>query len=216
VVREDREFLVRAVTWAARQGIRQFADIGTGLPAWPDVGDAARAVIPAAKVVYVDRDPVAVAHVRVRLATGGSTAAMDADLADPDAVTRHPAFRGVIDLARPVCLVFGLVLNLFPADKAREVIAGYADLAAPGSCIVISCGRVDDPELWERLSGAFTAAPVFNHTRAGITGFLGGLELVPPGLVSAQNWRGGWHDAPAAPPGPVYVLAGVARKPAST
>jgi hypothetical protein len=132
VVREDRDFLIRAVTWAAGQGIRQFADIGAGLPRWPGVGAAAQAVIPAAKVVYVDRDPVAIAHVRVRLATGDSTAAVDADLADPDAVTAHPAFRGVIDLAGPVCLVFGLVLNLFPAEKAREVIAGYADLVAPG------------------------------------------------------------------------------------
>jgi hypothetical protein len=167
-------------------------------------------VIPAAKVVYVNRDPVAVAHVRVRLAPGDG--AMDVDPADPPAVTGHPAFRGVVDLAEPVCLVFGLLLNLFPAQKAREVLAGYADRVASGSLFVVSCGRVDDAGLWERLSGTFTAAPVWNHTRAEITAFLSGLELVPPGLVAAQDRRGGWRDAPAAPPGPVYVLGGLARK----
>jgi S-adenosyl methyltransferase len=169
LAREDRAFLIRAVTWAAG---RASASSPTSEPACP-----------AAKVVYVDNDPGAVSHVRVLLTAGDETDAVDADLADPAAVTRHPAFRGVIDPAGPVCLVFGLVLNLFPAEKAREVIAGYADLVAPGSCIVISCGRVDDPELWERLSGAFTAAAVCNHTR----GEVAGLDLVNPGLVPARN-----------------------------
>jgi hypothetical protein len=77
---------------------------------------------------------------------------------------------------------------------------------------VISCGRVDDAGLWDQLSGAFTAAAVCNHTRAEVAGFLAGLDLVNPGLVPARNWRGGWQDAPAAPPGPVYVLGAVARR----
>lgn len=103
-------------------------------------------------------------------------------------------------------------MNQFPAGQAREIIAGYADLAAPGSLLVISCGRVGDARMWAQLAEAFTAADACNHTREEIAGFLGGLELAPPGLVPAQNWRGGWHDAPAAPPGPAYVLGGVARK----
>jgi hypothetical protein len=212
MAREDRGFLIRAVTWAARQGIRQYADIGTGMPRWPGVGDTARNVIPAAKVVYVDADPVVVAHVKVLLAEDAD-ATVDADLADPATVTGHPAFRGVIDLAAPVCLVFGLVLNLFPARKAREIVSGYARLAAPGSVFVVSCGRVDDAALWDKLSGAYTPAPVCNHSPGEVAGFLAGLELVPPGLVAAQNWRGGWHDAPVTPPGPAYVLGAVARKP---
>jgi len=87
------------------------------MPRWPGVGDAARNVIPAARVVYVDNDPVAVSHVKVLLAAGDETTAVDADLADPAAVTGHPAFCGIIDLAEPVCLVFGLVLNLFPVAR---------------------------------------------------------------------------------------------------
>ena len=123
-----------------------------------------------------------------------------------------PALLEVIDLAEPVALIFGLVLNLLSAQQAREVIAGYSGLVAPGSFVVISCGRCDDKELWDELSSAYTAAPVCNHAPGDVEGFLAGLEFVPPGLTAAQNWRGGWHDAPAAPPGPVYVLSGVARK----
>ena len=90
--------------------------------------------MPAAKVVYVDNDPVAVSHVRVLLTVGDEAAAVDADLAAPAAMTGHPAFRGIIDLAGPVCRIFGLVLNLFPARQARDIVSGYADLAAPAAC----------------------------------------------------------------------------------
>ncbi len=112
-----------------------------------------------------------------------------------------------------MCFIFGLVLNLMAARQAREVVAAYADRAASGSYAVISCGRCDDEELGKRLNGAYTAASLHNHTPAEVAGFLAGLELVPPGLTAAQSWRGGWHDVPVTPPGLVYVLAGVARKP---
>ena len=131
---------------------------------------------------------------------------------DGVALLERGTLLAVIDLAEPVALIFGLVLNLLSAQQAREVIAGYSGLVAPGSFVVISCGRCDDKELWDELSSAYTAAPACNHAPGEVEGFLAGLELVPPGLVATQNWRGGWHDAPTAPPGPVYVLAGVARK----
>jgi hypothetical protein len=127
-------------------------------------------------------------------------------LADPD-------LRAVINLAQPACFIFGLTLGLVPATSAREVVAGYLRQAAPGSCVVISCGRCDDEALWAQLCQAYTAAKVHNHPPADIERFLDGLEPAPPGVVPAQSWRGDWHDAPATPPGPVYVLAGVARKP---
>ena len=118
----------------------------------------------------------------------------------------HPGVRTVIDPAEPVCVILGLVLSLMPVRQAREVVAGYTDLVAPGSYVVISCGRCDDEALWKQLREAYTAAEIFNHAPGDVEGFLAGLELVPPGVVAAQNWRGGWHDVPAAPPGPVYVL----------
>jgi hypothetical protein len=81
------------------------------------------------------------------------------------------------------------------------------------SCVVISCGRCDDEALWAQLNKAYTAAQVHNHTPAEIKSFLDGLEPAPLGVVPAQSWRAGLHEALTAPPGPVYVLAGVARKP---
>jgi hypothetical protein len=135
-----------------------------------------------------------------------------ADLAGPAAVLARPGVRAVIDPAEPVCVILGLVLSLMPARQAREVVAGYADLVAPGSCVAISCGRCDDEALWKQLRAAYTAAGICNHAPGDVEGLLAGLELVSPGLVAAQNWRGGWHDVPAAPPGPAYALAGVARK----
>lgn len=212
MARDNREFVARAVTWAAGRGIAQFLDLGAGLPVHPAVHESARAVIPDARVAYVDHDEVVCSHVRAVLATAEGVQAALADLADPAAVLGHEAVRAVIDLAEPVCLILGLVLNLMPAARARGVVAGYARLAAPGSCVAISCARVDDDVVTKGLRAACTAAEPHNHTRRAIAGFLGGLELVPPGLVMAQGWRGGWRDALAARPGPAYVLAAVARK----
>lgn len=216
---ENRYFLARAITWAAGQGVTQFADLGAGAPVRKasagvieDIHVTARAASPSARVAYVDNDRVVLSHSRVFRAADEGVAVIGADLADPPSVLADPALLAVIDLAKPVALIFGLVLNLLSAQQAREVIAGYSGLVAPGSFVVISCGRCDDKELWDELSSAYTAAPVCNHAPGEVEGFLAGLELVPPGLVATQNWRGGWHDAPTAPPGPVYVLAGVARK----
>ena len=172
-------------------------------------------MLPQARVAYVDIDPSVIAHVRAAAHVedwAEGIAVTEADLTDPAAVLKDPALRAVIDPAEPVCPVLGLVLSLMPAWQAREVVAGYADLVAPGSCVVISCARCDDEALWKQLSVAYTAADIYNHSPAEVAGFLAGLELVPPGLVAAQSWRGGWHDVPTAPPGPVCVLGGVAQK----
>jgi hypothetical protein len=213
LARDNRAFLDRAVTWVARQGIRQFLDLGAGLPVRPPLRNthqAARDACPAARVAYADRDPVAAVHGRVL--AGDGVAYAEADIAGPAAVLARPDVRAVIDPAEPVCVILGLVPNLFPAQKARQVVAGYAALAAPGSCFAVSCFRCDDAALWRQLREAHTAAPAWNHAPRTIAGFLGGLELVPPGLVPVQNWRGGWHDVPTAPPGPAYVLGAVAGK----
>jgi hypothetical protein len=164
----------------------------------PSVGDAARAVIPGARIAHIDHDPIVIAIARALLADDEGTAAAAADLTDPAAVPAHADMRAVIDPAEPVCVVLGLALSLMPA---RQAVAGYADLIAPGSYVVISCARCDDEELRKQLSEAFTAADSHNHSPDEVKGFLAGLELVPPGLAAAQNWRGGWHDVPVTPPG---------------
>ena len=169
-VRENRAFVTRAVTWAGQQGIRQFADLGTGMPAHPSAAAAARAIIPSVRLVYIDNDPVVTAPVRALLVTGDGDSSVAADLADPASVLTDPALCAVIDTAEPVCLVFGLVLGLMPARQAREVVAGYADLVAPGSCVIISCGQCDDA-LWKQLSEAYAAADIYNHSPDEMEGF---------------------------------------------
>lgn len=213
LVHESRAFTGRVVTWAARQGIGQFADLGSGYPVSPAVHHLARGVLPRARVVYVDHDPVAWSHADA-LIDGEGLAAVQADLSSPGAVLGHAGFRRLINPARPVCVLLGLVLNLFGAGTAREIIDGYASRAAPGSVIAISVLCCDDEQLWERLREAFTAAPILNHARGQIGSFLGGLELIKPGVVIARGWRGGMPDPQLRPAGPAYVLGAAAAVPA--
>jgi hypothetical protein len=151
--------------------------------------------MPDARIAYVDNDPMAARHTGALLAVPAGIAAVRADLSGPAAFLAEPGLREVIDPAGPVCLILGLVLHFMPADRAREVAAGYAAAIAPGSCVVISVGRNDDRKLWERVRSAYAAATLHNHTREQAAGFFDGLELVPPGLAVAQGWRGDWHDA---------------------
>ena len=220
VALENRYFLARAIAWAARQGMTQFVDLGAGMPVQKaragvleDIHVTAQAASPSARVAYVDDDPLVLARSRMFRAPARGVAVSAADLTDPDSVLADLGLRAVIDLAQPACFILGLALGLVPATDARDVVAGYLRRAAPGSCVVISCGRCDDEALWAQLNKAYIAAEVHNHTPAEIEGFLDGLEPVSPGVIPAQSWRAGWHGAPVAPPGPVYVLAGVARKP---
>jgi O-methyltransferase involved in polyketide biosynthesis len=136
LVRENRAFIIRAVSWAARQGTGQFLDLGAGLPACPAVHQAARQVMPAATVAYADVDPVVLSHARALLATSDGVSAVAADLRDPGAVLADPELRAVIDPTRPVCVIFGAVLHFMDAAAARAVTAGYARGMAPGSCLI--------------------------------------------------------------------------------
>jgi len=222
VALENRFLLARAVAWTAGQGMTQFIDLGAGMPVLKaragvleEIHVTAQAARPSARVAYVDNDPLILARSKVFRAPVSGVAVSAADLTDPESVLADLDLRAVIDLTRPACFIFGLVLGLIPATNARDVVAGYLRRAAPGSCVVISCVRCDDEALWTKLSQAYTAADVYNHTSAEIEGCLDGLETVSLGVVPAHGWRAGSPDAPATPPGPVYVLAGVARKPAA-
>jgi O-methyltransferase involved in polyketide biosynthesis len=212
LVKENRAFVTQAVTWAARQGIGQFIDLGAGLPAAPPVHQAVRAVLPAARVAYVDIDPVVLSHARALLTTGDGVIAVAADLRDPAGVLAHPELRAVIDPTRPVCVVLAAVLHFLDADAARAVTGGYARLMTPGSCLVISVARYDDEMLGKRLAAEYTAAAWYNHAPADVVSFFAGLELVGPGVTEAQTWRA-WMPEPVMRHRDGHVLAGVARKP---
>src|SRR5580704_15933706 len=168
MARENRAFLTEAATWAAGQGISQFIDLGAGLPASPSVHQAARTVIPTARVAYVDIDVVVLSHARALLATGDGVTVAAADLRDPQAVFASQELRKVIDPARPVCVILGAVLHFLDADAARAVTAGYARLMAPGSCLVISVACFDDEALAKQLAEEYTAAEWHNHTAADV------------------------------------------------
>jgi S-adenosyl methyltransferase len=210
LARENRAFLLKAARWAARQGIGQFIDLGAGLPASPPVHQAARAVLPAAQVAYVDTDPVVLTHARALLATGDGVTAVDADLRDPAAVLGHQDLRAVINPGRPICVILGAVVHFLDPHAARAVTAGYAALMAPGSCLVLSCARFEDEDLAKQLVAEYTAATWYNHTPADIAEFFDGLELAGPGVTEARTWP---KPPPAADGRNGHVLAGVGRVP---
>jgi hypothetical protein len=210
LVRENRAFVTRAVAWAAEQGISQFIDLGVGLPASPAVHQVARAVLPGARVAYVDTDPVVLAHARALLATGDGVTAVAADLRDPAAVLAGEELRAVIDPAQPAGVILGAVLHFLDAGTARTVASGYARLIAPGSYLIISVARNDDEMLGKRLAQQYTAATWYNHSAEDVTSFFDGLELVGPGVTEAQTWRA-WLTEPRLCRRDGHVLAGVGR-----
>jgi SAM-dependent methyltransferase len=210
--RDNRRFVGHAVTWAARQGIQQFLDLGAGLPTQPAVHEIAREVIPEARVCYVDNDPVVVAHARALLAGPAGVDVAEADLSDPAGVLDHPGVTSIIDWSEPVCVLLAMILHFHDPAAASELADRYASRLAPGSVLAISCGRNDDPAMWQQMRQSYTAATTYNHSRDELRSFFGPLQLVPPGLALAQAWRGGMAHVPNRPPGPAYVLAAVGVK----
>lgn len=209
-VRDHRDFLVRAVTYVATQGITQFLDLGAGMPVSPSVHDTARAGNPGARVAYVDFDPVVISHASALLA-GEGVAAVLADLRDPGTVLGSGTVRDLIDPGQPACVILNAVLHFLPARTAQDVTAEYIRGLAPGSYVIISTGRADDDDVWREFSGAYKAGQFYNHSREEVAGFFDGLELVSPGLTDASVWRAGW-TVPGGRTDSVYVLAGVGRK----
>ena len=211
VTRENRQFMARAVTWAAGQGLSQFIDLGCGMPTVPNTHQTARAVIPDARVAYVDNDPVVLSHLLALVAKGDpGVTVVDGDVREPDKIL--DAVAAGIDLTAPACLVMGFLLHFFPAEAARDLVAGYVAALAPGSYIVLSVGRADS-DASAKGFGVYSAGTtqVYNHSVAEFTSFFGSLELVPPGVADAREWRPDWERAVHLPPRDGQVIVGVAR-----
>jgi SAM-dependent methyltransferase len=217
-VREQRAFLVRTVRYlTAEAGIRQFLDIGTGIPTAGNVHDVAQAIAPESRVLYVDNDPVVLAHSRALLqrTPEGRLAFILADLRDPEAILADPTLARTLDLTRPVGLVLiGITHHLRDADDPRRIVQTLMDALASGSYLVLSQITGDfDPEAMREVAAVVEqdGIPYVVRSKAETEPFFQRLELVEPGLVPIAAWRP--DPGTEQDPRSVYAYGGVARKP---
>jgi O-methyltransferase involved in polyketide biosynthesis len=209
ITRENRQFLIRAVTWAASQGIGQFLDLGCGMPTAPDTLDSAREVIADARVAYVDNDPVVLTHLNARVAKGiPGVTVVGGDVREVPMIL--DGVKAGIDLSVPVCLIMGFLLHFFTADAARDLVARYTAALSPGSLLVLSAIHVDTKGSDEGFAGYSSAvAPLYNHSTAEFASFFDSLEVLPPGVADARMWSA-WTDAAHLLQRDQYAIAGVA------
>ena len=208
---ENRLFVRRAVHWlAADCGIRQFLDVGSGLPTATNTHDVAQAAAPDSKVAYVDKDPVVVLHAAALLADGHDVIAVRGDAAEPAAILADPHVNAFIQPGLPYAVILAAVLHFFPLADARRIVTEFAGPAMPGSYLVISVGSSGS-----RMARAYTAGTLHNHSPEEIQGLLTGLEVIdPPGLVDAGHWAPG-TPAPVPDGSGARILAAVAQMPST-
>ncbi len=209
----NRAFLRRAVGYLAGAGVDQFLDLGSGIPTRGNAHEIAQRVNPAARIAYVDVDPVAVAHARLILEDNPRALAVQEDLRFPDRVFGHPEVAALLDLDRPVAVLLFAVLHFVPdADDPAGLLAALMAPLVPGSYLAISHGT-DEGRATEELSRVYrrTATPLTMRDRSAVTALFGDLELIEPGVVWAPQWRPA-EDEPADHPERAGSYVGVARK----
>jgi hypothetical protein len=214
--RDNRAFLARAVRYLTGEaGIGQFLDIGTGLPTAGAVHEIARAMVPQARVVYADYDPVVLRHAEALIGHTTGVAAVRADLRQPAHLLAHPGVQRLIDLAEPVAVLLVAVLHfLDDTDDPWTIVNHLKDHIAPGSYLVISHVTADHipartaADAHAAYDGA--SAPGVARTRADIARFFAGLDMIDPGLVSTTAWRPAYIGPPSTYPALFY--AGIGRK----
>jgi nucleotide-binding universal stress UspA family protein len=217
MARANRAFLGRAVRYLAEEaGIRQFLDIGTGIPAAGNTHEVAQAVAPQSRVVYVDNDPIVLAHARALMTSGaaGATAFIQADLREPDKILADPALRRTLDLGEPIALILVAIL-MYVRDEENPggIMSALLEALPSGSYLTISHPSADfSPEeaadavaASERSGISFTP-----RTQAEVAAFFAGLELVDPGVVPVLAWH---PDSTAPDPRAVYYYGAMGRKP---
>jgi len=217
IARDNRSFLGRVVRYLATEaGIRQFLDLGGGLPTQANVHELAQGVAPEARVVYVDNDPVVASHGRALLASGDQVGMVLGDLRDPASILQHPDVLGLLDLAQPLAVLCTSTLH-FIADEAapHKIIAEYRDRMAPGSYLAISHGTLEEDPRGEgdKAEGVYRQASSQLHVRSlpEVLRFFDGFELVEPGLSWITEWR---PEPGTAPTGRQHSMrGGVGRKP---
>ncbi|MCT9930735.1 SAM-dependent methyltransferase [Planotetraspora sp. A-T 1434] len=213
VARANRAFLARAVRFLAAQGIRQFIDLGTGIPTPPSVHELAREADPSARVVYVDNDPVVKVHNDALLATDEGVITVEADVRRPEVILADPRLRALIDFSAPVGVLFLTVLHFVTDEEdARGIVARWREEMTSGSYVVISNMTAgSDPEALRNLRAMTANTPAHStfRTHDELMRFFDGFELVEPGLLPVQEWRPLMDHVPTL----MVVEGGVGRKP---
>jgi len=216
----NREFLQRSVRFLAGEaGIRQYLDIGTGLPTMGNVHEAAQEISPDARVAYVDYDPVVLSHARAMLATSPNVNVIEGDVRSPEPILADASLRELINFRQPVALLLLAVLH-FVADSERphEVVRSLVDALPSGSYLVLTHGTSDDvpDKVTEAMIGAYAnaSAQVTPRSFKDVSEFFDGLELVDPGVVNVTHWRPDLLPSrPSNAMGRSLVYGGVAVKP---
>jgi hypothetical protein len=212
LVRENREFLARAVGYVAQQGIVQFIEVGSGLPASPATHEIAGAVSPRVRVAYVDNDPVVISHAVALLASPGRVAAVPGDAARPGDILASPTLTALIDTSKPFCVILTMILDFFEPEQAWGIVAAFRKAMPARSFLILSIGMNNDtPDLAQDVIEAYRAAQVYLHSREQVAGYFAGLEMVEPGLTEARRWRLPQPQT-ASTSRPADILAGVGRK----
>ncbi|MEU3979395.1 SAM-dependent methyltransferase [Streptomyces sp. NPDC026672] len=212
--RQNRAFMNRAAAWLATQGIDQFLDIGTGIPTEPNLHQIVQAVVPTAKVVYTDNDPIVLAHAEALLVSRpeGATDYIEADVRRPDQILEHA--QGVLDFERPVAMSLIALMHFVPEDQGPYDIVRNLIAALPsGSYLVLSHAASDlYPELARQVTEEYAKGGIRLgfRTRPEVVRFFDGLELVEPGVVTAPEW---YRETEAPAPEGSGIYAGVARIP---
>ncbi|CAM05717.1 S-adenosyl methyltransferase [Saccharopolyspora erythraea NRRL 2338] len=214
IAASNRAFLHRAVQYMVDEGITQFLDLGSGIPTAGNVHEIAQKANPDCRVVYVDYDPVAVAHSELLLKDDTRTIVVDADLREPEAVLEAPAVREHLDFSRPIGLLTVAIFH-FVADERDpwKILSRYRSALAPGSLVALSHLTADQmPGEMAAVVEAMKRSrdPMYFRTYSEVVAMFEGLELVEPGVVSAPVWRFAWDAEEEPPQDGVYV--GVGRK----
>jgi hypothetical protein len=214
--RGDRVFLGRAVRHLAEQGIRQFLDIGTGLPTVDNTHEVAQRVAPESKIVYVDNDPLVLVHAQALLTSSreGVTDYLDADLNDPDNILEQAA--RTLDFTQPVAVnLLGVVIFIEDDQEAYDVVRRLMDAVPSGSYLVLShtvtSPRMPDMDAAVAFWNEHGTPKLTQRTPEQVARFFDGLELLEPGVVSCSRWRP--EATPWGEPTEVAIYGGVARKP---
>ena len=214
--RANRAFLYRAVRFLVESGIRQFLDIGSGIPTVGNVHEVAQRAAPDTRVVYVDIDPVAVAHSRALLADNDRADVVQADLRDPDGILDSPQVQNLLDLDQSVGLLMVAILHVIPdADDPAGLVARFRDAVGPGSYLAIGHATGDsrptDAAKMQEISRRLPT-PVTLRSHQQISRFFDGFDLVEPGLVWVPSWRPDPGDQPDPNPAWSVNYGGVGRK----